>query len=265
MLKARVIPTMLWKDVGLVKGVRFDSWRRTGSVMPAIKVYNTRDVDELILLDIMATREGREPDFKSLEDFAAECFVPLTVGGGIRTLGHIRELLRSGADKVCINTAAYEDPDFIRQASSRFGAQCIVGSIDARRGKDGRYECFHHAGTRASGKEARTWAAELERLGAGEILITSIDRDGTMEGYDIELTRQVAGSVSVPVIASGGAGNYGHMLEVFQAAHVSAVAAASIFHFTEQTPLAAKSFLASRGVLVRNAHVSGSSMREVGR
>ncbi len=252
MLKVRVIPTMLWKGVGLVKGVRFNSWRRTGSVMPAIKVYNTRDVDELIVLDITATNENREPDFKSLEEFAAECFVPLTVGGGVRTLAHIRELLRSGADKVCINTAAYENPEFIREAAGRFGAQCLVVSIDARRSVTGKYLCFHHAGTQAAGVEVSEWAKQLESLGAGEILITSIDRDGTMEGYDLELVNQVTSSVSIPVTASGGAGNYSHMLQAFQESTVSAVAAASIFHFTEQTPLEAKKFLASRGIPVRN-------------
>ncbi len=252
MLKVRVIPTMLWKNVGLVKGLRFNSWRRTGSVMQAIKVYNMRDVDELILVDITATSENREPDFQSLEDFAAECFVPLTVGGGVKTLSHIRQLLRSGADKICINTAAYENPEFIREAASRFGSQCIVGSIDAKRSEDGRYFCYHHSGAQSADVEVVEWARRLEALGAGEILITSIDRDGSMEGYDLDLVRQVTSNVSVPVIASGGAGNYSHMLQVLKETTASAVAAASIFHFTEQTPLEAKNFLASEGVKVRS-------------
>ncbi|MDD5085021.1 MAG: imidazole glycerol phosphate synthase cyclase subunit [Candidatus Omnitrophica bacterium] len=263
MLKVRVIPTLLWKNVGLVKGISFDSWRRVGTIMPAIKVYNTRDVDELIVVDITATNENREPDYDSVEEFSAECFVPLTVGGGIRALEHIRNLLCVGADKVSINSAAYTNPELVSQAANRFGSQCIVASIDAQRMPDGSYECFSHSGTCPAGREPSAWARELERHGAGEILITSIERDGTMQGYDIELIQRVTESVTIPVIASGGAGNYQHMFDAITKAKPSAVAAASIFHFTEQTPLGAKRFLGERNIPVRNIN-SVQSYMDVG-
>ncbi len=253
MLKVRVIPTLLWKDYGLVKGIGFDSWRRVGTVLPAIKVYNTREVDELILVDITATAEAREPDYEFIAEFSAECFVPLAVGGGIRTLEHITRLLLAGADKVSINSAAYETPALITEAANRFGAQCVVASIDARRLPDGRHECVSHSGTRPTGRRPADWAREVEALGAGEILITSIERDGTMQGYDLELIQQVTAVVRIPVIASGGAGNYEHMAAAVQTGKASAVAAASIFHFTQQTPLEAKRHLASQGVPVRHA------------
>lgn len=243
MLKTRIIPTLLWKDFGLVKGVGFDSWRRVGSVLPAIKVYNTREVDELILVDITATSEDREPDYESVAEFSSECFVPLTVGGGIRTLEHITQLLRAGADKVCINTASYDTPELIRAASGRFGAQCIVASVDARILPDGSHQCFKHGGTKSAGITPWEWAAKLEALGAGEILLTSIDRDGTMEGYDLDLLQNVTAAVKIPVIVSGGAGNYNHMLQAVRQGGASAVAAASIFHFTQQTPMEAKLFM----------------------
>lgn len=251
MLKVRVIPTLLWKDYGLVKGVGFDSWRRVGTVLPAIKVYNTREVDELILVDITATGEAREPDYESVAEFSAECFVPLTVGGGIRNLDHITRLLHAGADKVSINSAAHENPTLITEAANRFGAQCIVVSMDARRLPDGRHECFSHSGTKPTGKAPAAWAREVEALGAGEILLTSIERDGTMQGYDLELIQQVTAAVRIPVIASGGAGNYEHMAAAIQSGKASAVAAASLFHFTQQTPLEAKHYLAKLGIPVR--------------
>lgn len=255
MLKVRIIPTLLWKDVGLVKGVGFDSWRRVGSVMPAIKVYNTRQVDELILLDITATEQGREPDYDSVDEFSAECFVPLTVGGGISTIEHVKNLLRAGADKICINSAALDNPELIREASEKFGAQCVVVSIDAKKVAEGRYECFSHSGIKHSGKEVGAWAEEVERLGAGEILITPIELDGTMQGYDLELLKTVTQRVRIPVIASGGAGCYHHMFEAISVGNASAVAAASIYHFTQQTPLEAKEYLASKGVPTRNINV----------
>jgi len=256
MLKVRIIPTLLWKNFGLVKGVGFDSWRRVGPVLPAVKVYNTRDVDELILVDIVATREANEPDYASVQDFADECFVPFTVAGGVRDCRHIQQLLRAGADKICINTEAYQSPTLIAEASRRFGSQCIVASIDARRGQDGHYECLSHSGTRPTGKRPEDWARELERLGAGEILITSIDRDGTMTGYDLELIKRVVDAVQIPVIASGGAGTYQHLVEAVLQGGASAVAAASMFHFTEQTPLGAKTALAAHGIPVRARYLS---------
>lgn len=252
MLKIRVIPTLLWKEVGLVKGVSFDSWRRVGIVLPAVKVYNTREVDELILVEITASSQNRAPDFESLYDISAECFVPLTVGGGIRSIEDVRNLLRAGADKVSINSAAYTNPDLIKTAANRFGTQCIVASIDARRMPDGSHQCFSHAGTKCQEREAGDWAAHLESLGAGEILITSIDLDGTMRGYDLELVQRVSSRVKIPVIASGGAGNYEHMHQAITVSGASAVAAASIFHFTQNTPREAKQYLAGRGIPVRN-------------
>ena len=251
MLKVRVIPTLLWKDFGLVKGVGFDSWRRVGTVLPAVKVYNRREVDELVLVDITATVERQFFDHESLGDIADECFVPLTAGGGVRSGEDVRRLLRSGADKVSVNSAAYASPELVEEAAAEFGVQCVVASIDARRHEDGSHECFSHAGKTATGLSPVAWAREMEMRGAGEILLTSIDRDGTMQGYDLALVEQVAAAVSVPVIASGGAGNFEHMRQAIQEAGASAVAAASIFHFTEQTPLEAKTALAEAGIPVR--------------
>lgn len=251
MPKIRVMPTLLFKDLGLVKGVAFDSWRRVGSAMQAVKVYNMREVDELIYLDITATNQGRPPDFQTVDELADECFMPLTVGGGVRSVEDVRRLLQVGADKVAINTAAVETPELIRKVADRFGAQCVVVSIDARRHADGSYEVYTHSGTVGTGKDPVWLAKEMESLGAGEILLTSIDRDGTMSGYDVELVRRASAAVSIPVIASGGAGTYAHIAEVLQEGKASAVAAASIFHFTEQTPLEAKGYLRAQGFRVR--------------
>lgn len=254
MLKVRIIPTLLWKGVGLVKGVGFDSWRRVGPVLPAIKVYNTRDVDELVLVDIAANSTGEAPDVESVSEFADECFVPFTVGGGVRDTAHVQQLLRAGADKVCINTAAYETPGLITDAARRFGAQCVVVSIDARRSGQG-WRCYSHCGSRERDFGPAEWARRVVDLGAGEILLTSIDRDGTMQGYDLGLIEEVTRCVNVPVIASGGAGNYENMRQAIQDAGASAVAAASMFHFTEQTPARAKEALAAAGIAVRSAYV----------
>jgi cyclase len=251
MLKLRVMPTLLYKDLTLVKGVRFDSWRRIGSLLQAIKVYNMREVDELVFLDISATRTGRPPDFQLVDEFADECFMPLTVGGGVSTVEDIQCLLQVGADKVAINSAAVENPRLIAEGASRFGSQCIVVSIDYRRTGDNKYEVFTHSGTKHTGLHPVQFAKTVELLGAGEILLTSIDRDGTMDGYDVELTKAIASTVDIPVIASGGAGSYAHMASVVKEANVAAVAAASIFHFTEQTPLEAKKFLKNHGIKIR--------------
>jgi len=250
-IKTRIIPILLYKNFTLVKGVRFDSWRRVGSLLQAIKVYRLREVDELIFLDISATQEGRSPDFRLVDDFADECLMPLTVGGGVRKVEDVKTLLRCGADKVAINSAAFEEPEMIREAARKFGSQCIVISIDFKRSADGKHEVFIHSGTKPTGKEPILFAKEVEQLGAGEILLTSIDRDGTMEGYDTELIQAVADAVSIPVIASGGAGSYDHMLEVLVKGKASAVAAASIYHFTQMTPLETKHFLREKGIQVR--------------
>jgi cyclase len=251
MIKVRLIPTLLFKDFGLVKGVSFDSWRRVGSAMQAVKVYNLREVDELIFLDITATLDGRPPDLEAVDELADECFMPLTVGGGVRSLEHVRGLLSVGADKVALNTAAVENPDLIRQIAGQFGSQCVVASIDCKQQANGGYEVWTHAGTRPTGLEPVALAKKLEVLGAGEILLTSIDRDGTMSGYDLALTRQVSQAVSIPLIASGGAGNYEHLAAVLREGQASDVAAASIFHFTQQTPLEAKRYLADAGFPMR--------------
>lgn len=251
MIKVRVIPTLLYKNYTLVKGVKFDSWRRVGSLIQAIKVYNLREVDELFFFDITATEEKRSPDFNLVDDFADECFMPLTVGGGIKTIEDIRRLLLCGADKVAINTQAVLEPAFIKEASVKFGSQCIVVAIDAKRTNNGRYEVFINSGKKATGIDPLTFAREAEKQGAGEILITSIDNDGTMSGYDIELTRQVSQGSGIPVIASGGAGSNQDIFDVLKNGKASSVAAASIFHFTEITPLEVKHFLKDKGIRVR--------------
>ncbi len=250
MLKVRVIPTLLWKQFGLVKGVGFDSWRRVGPVLPAVKVYNKREVDELVLVDIVANQGGGDPDFESIEEFGQDCFVPLTVGGGITRIDQVQRLLRAGADKVAVNSATYAYPELVSEIASRHGVQCVVASVDVR-WQDGNWVCFSHAGQKTTGRDVVAWARELEDRGAGEILVTSIDQDGTMQGYDLALIETVVRAVKVPVIASGGAGNYQHMIDAVKLAGASAVAAASIFHFTEQTPANAKAAMASAGIPIR--------------
>ena len=256
MLKVRVIPTLLWKQFGLVKGVGFDSWRRVGPVLPAVKVYNQREVDELVLVDIVAHQGDDDPDFESIDEFGQDCFVPLTVGGGITRIEQVQRLLRAGADKVAVNTAAYARPELVSEIARRHGAQCVVASIDVR-AQDRGWACFSHAGQQATGREAVAWARELEDRGAGEILITSIERDGTMQGYDLPLIEAVVSAVKIPVIASGGAGNYQHMIDAVKQAGASAVAAASIFHFTEQTPAEAKAAMARAGIPIRHPFQAG--------
>lgn len=251
MLKVRVIPTLLFKDIGLVKCVGFNSWRRVDTVLPAIKVYNMREVDELILLDISASSQNRDPDYKEIEEFSKECFIPFTVGGGIKTLEHIKLLLRSGADKVCINSEAYNNINLIKEASDMFGSQCIVISIDAKLHEDGNYYCYSNCGTICINKRVEDWAKIVEANGAGEILITSIENDGTMKGYDLELIKRITDVVDIPVIASGGAGSYEDMYKAINYSKADAVAAASIFHFTEQTPKCAKNYLGLKGIPVR--------------
>lgn len=250
MLKVRVIPTLLYKSVGLVKGIGFDSWRRVDTVLPAIKVYNMREVDELILLDIDATNEGKEPDYESIKDFSKECFIPLCVGGGICSVDQIKELLRAGADKVSINTAAYTDPGLITKGAALFGSQCIVVSIDCKK-VNGEYHCFSNSGKKDTGVLLEDWVQKAADLGAGEILLTSIELDGTMEGYDLEMIKKASELVNIPVIASGGAGCYEDLYRAVKEGHASAVAAASIWHFTEQTPKEAKEYMHEKGIDVR--------------
>jgi imidazole glycerol-phosphate synthase subunit HisF len=256
MLKVRVIPTLLWKQFGLVKGIGFDSWRRIGPVLPAVKVYNQREVDELILVDIVAHQSSDDLDFESIKEFGQDCFVPLTVGGGIIRIEQVQKLLRAGADKVCVNTSAYSSPELVREIAKRHGTQCVVASIDVRQNPSGRgWMCFSHSGSHPTGREIIAWASEIEDRGAGEILITSIERDGTFEGYDLALIEAVVYAVKIPVIASGGAGNYQHMVDAVKQSGASAVAAASMFHFTEQTPEGAKAAMQKAGIPVRRNYI----------
>ncbi|MCB2182805.1 MAG: imidazole glycerol phosphate synthase cyclase subunit [Desulfobulbaceae bacterium] len=251
MLKIRIMPTLLYRDFELVKGVGFDSWRGVGSAMQAIRVYNMREVDELVFLDITAMQEDRRPDFELIDDLADECFMPLTVGGGVTSLEDVKQLLAVGADKVAMNSQAVHDPELIRAVSHKFGSQCAVVSIDARKEPDGRYQVYTHSGKKPTGLDPVEVAVRAAEYGAGEILLTSIERDGTMEGYDLVLTGRVSDAVSIPVIASGGAGQYEHLYEALQTGKASALAAASIFHFTEQTPLEAKRYLREKNINVR--------------
>lgn len=250
-MKVRVIPTLLLRGTGLVKGRRFDAWRTIGSVTQAVNVYRARDVDELVFLDVGATPAGAGPDLITIEEVAEATTVPLAVGGGIRTVEQVADILRAGAEKVVLNTALHELPSFASSVADSFGSQSLVASIDVRRHEDGEPECFTACGSRATGRDPVSWAVELEQRGVGEILVTSIDRDGTMTGYDVDLIRSVTDAVKVPVIASGGAGTYEHLLEAVERAGAAAVAAASMFHFTEATPDGARQFLSSVGVSVR--------------
>lgn len=251
MLKYRVIPTLLLKDVGLVKGKLFNNERRVGSVLPSIKVYNNREVDELVLFDISATINSRPPDFDTIASITPYCLMPLTVGGGITEVGHIQKLLQLGVDKVAINSAAYNNLKLIEEAASQFGSQCIIACIDVKKDINGKYFCFSKIGTFNQQCDPVAWAKELQRHGAGEILITSIDKDGTMSGYDLDLIQMITSAVNIPVIVSGGAGNPEHIYQAITLGGASAVAAASIFHFTEQTPLSVKEYLAQKGIPVR--------------
>ncbi len=254
MLKIRMMPTLLWKGLGLVKGVGFDSWRRVGPVLPAIKVYNQRDVDELVLFDVQASARGEAPDFESILEFGRQCFVPLTVGGGITDARQVQRMLRGGADKVSLNTALYSDPKLATEIARIHGSQCVVASIDVR-GSAGRWECCALSGTVPTGRDPVQWARTLQDHGAGELIITSIERDGTFKGYDLELIAAVAAAVKIPVIASGGAGEYEHFVEAVRMG-ASAVAAASMFHYTERTPAEAKKHMQAAGLAVRISSLS---------
>jgi cyclase len=251
MLCRRIIPTLLYRDATLVKGQRFDSWRSVGSPQEAIRVYNMREVDELVFLDISATRNRRSPDFELIDEIADDCFAPLAVGGGIRSLADVQGLLAAGADKVVVNTGFIENPELIRAIADKFGSQSLMVSLDARPMASGGWEAVSHSGERPTGRDAVALARRAEEMGAGEILITSIPHDGLMQGYDCALVTAVTGAVSIPVIAAGGAGAYRHFAEVLEASKAQAVAAASMFHFTEQTPLGAKRYLAEKGFPVR--------------
>lgn len=256
MLAKRVIPCLDVHDRQVTRGRQFGraeagELRNVGDPVDLALRYNAQGADELVFFDITASAHGRATMVDVIQQVADQCFMPLTVGGGIRTIEDMRTMLNAGADKVSINSAALADPDLIRQGASRFGSQCIVVSIDAKRVGPDRWEVFSHGGRRPTGREAVAWAREAVAAGAGEIVLNSIDADGTKAGYDIEITRRISESVSVPVVASGGAGTLDHMAEVLLHGKADAVLAASIFHFAEFTVGQVKEFLASKGIPVR--------------
>lgn len=251
MVSKRIIPCLDVKDGRVVKGIQFVNLRDAGDPVEVAKKYSDEGADEITFLDITASHEKRKTMIDVVERTASEVFVPLTVGGGLRTVNDVRELLLAGADKVTINTAAITDPEFVRRASDRFGSQCIVVAIDARRRNSGGWEVFTHGGRNPTGIDAVSWATMMENFGAGEILLTSMDRDGTEDGYDLELTRTISETVGIPVIASGGAGQLQHLLEAVEEGRADAVLCASIFHYGKYSINEAKEFLSEKGVLVR--------------
>jgi imidazole glycerol-phosphate synthase subunit HisF len=253
MLKVRVIPCLDVKNGRVVKGVNFVDLRDAGDPVEAARAYDAAGADELCFLDIAASAENRGTLLDLASRTAEQCFMPLTVGGGVRTSEDVRALLLAGADKVSFNTAAVADPDVVSAAAALFGAQCIVVAIDAKAVAEGEWEIFTHGGSRPTGIDAVAFAREMERRGAGEILLTSMDRDGTKAGYDLALTRRVADAVGIPVIASGGVGTLEHLVEGVTEGHASAVLAASIFHFGTHSIAEAKTRLAEAGVPVRPA------------
>ena len=251
MLATRVIPCLDVSNGRVVKGINFVDLVDAGDPVEQAKVYNDAGADELCFLDITASHEGRDTIYDVVRRTAAECFMPLTVGGGVRTVDDYRTLLLAGADKVSVNSSAVKDPDLLARAASRFGSQCVVLAIDARRNDTGTFEVFTHGGRTPTGIDAIEWAKDGARRGAGEILLTSMDADGTKDGFDLELTKAVSQAVSIPVIASGGAGNADHMADAVIDGHASAVLAASIFHFGELTVDEVKSVMQNRGIAVR--------------
>lgn len=258
-LARRIIPCLDVDAGRVVKGVRFVDIRDAGDPVEVARRYDEAGADEITFLDITASHEGRDTTLHTVARMAEAVFIPLTVGGGVRTLDDIKALLRAGADKVSINSAAVSDPELVRRAAERFGSQCIVVAIDAKRvsaaGEAARWEVFTHGGRRGTGLDAVAWAQRVAALGAGEILLTSMDRDGTRDGFDLELTRAVSDAVAVPVIASGGVGGLQHLVDGVQKGGADAVLAASIFHFGEYSVTEAKAFMAAQGVEVRSVSV----------
>ena len=251
MLKTRIIPCLDVADGRVVKGVNFVDLRDAGDPVEAARAYDAAGADELCFLDIHATHENRGTMFDLVTRTAEACFMPLTVGGGVRSHRDVRALLLAGADKVSFNSAAVADPDVVAEAAARFGSQCIVVAIDARTVAPGRWEIFTHGGRRATGVDAVEFARRVEERGAGEILLTSMDRDGTRDGFNIPLTRAVADAVGIPVIASGGVGRLDHLVEGVTGGHAAAVLAASVFHFGTFTIGQAKAHMAAAGIAVR--------------
>ena len=253
-LSKRIIPCLDVDKGRVVRGVQFVDIRDAGDPVEVARRYNEQGADEITFLDITASHEGRDTTLETVERMAGEVFIPLTVGGGVREIMDIRNLLNAGADKVAINSAAIFNPDFVGEAAQRFGRQCIVVAIDAKQvewGEHPRWEIFTHGGRKPTGIDAIDWAKQMANLGAGEILLTSMDRDGTKNGFDLDLTSRVSDSISVPVIASGGVGNLQHLADGVTLGKADAVLAASIFHFSEYSVLEAKQFMAEQGINVR--------------
>ena len=251
MLAKRIIPCLDVRDGRVVKGVNFVNIRDAGDPVELATYYSNQGADEIVFLDITATSDARDTVADVVERTAAQVFVPLTVGGGIRTLEDFQRLLRAGADKISVNSAAVKDPTLISRAAERFGSQCVVLAIDARKRENGTYEVVVAGGRTPTGLDAVEWAREGERLGAGEILLTSMDADGTKAGFDLEMTKAVADAVSIPVIASGGCGSLEHFSEVFEKTNCDAALAASLFHFGELTVPQVKEYLAQKNIPVR--------------
>ncbi len=251
MLKVRIIPCLDVKDGRVVKGVNFVDLRDAGDPVEQARLYDAQGADELCFLDISASSDNRDTLYDVVAKVAEQCFMPLTVGGGVRALDDIRKLLLAGADKVSINTAAVKRPEFVREASEKFGSQCIVVAIDAKSVAEDKFEIFTHGGRNATGLDAVEWARRMENYGAGEILLTSMDRDGTAKGFNIPLTRAIADAVKIPVIASGGVGTLQHLVEGVRDGHASAVLAASIFHYGAYTVAQAKAALGAANIPVR--------------
>jgi len=252
-LKVRVIPCLDVKDGRVVKGVNFVNLRDAGDPVEQAALYDAAGADELTFLDITASSDARDTLFDVVARTAERCFMPLTVGGGVRAVEDVRKLLLAGADKASINTAAVNRPEFVREAAEKFGSQCIVVAIDARATAPGKWEVFTHGGRNGTGLDAVEWARRMAEYGAGEILLTSMDRDGTEKGFDLALTRAVSDAVRVPVIASGGVGNLDHFVEGVRQGHASAVLAASIFHFGRYSIAEAKAHMAAAGLPMRLA------------
>jgi cyclase len=250
-LKIRIIPCLDVKDGRVVKGVNFVDLKDAGDPVEQARLYDAAGADELCFLDITASSDNRDTLYDVVSRTAEQCFMPLTVGGGVRTVEDIRKLLLAGADKVSINTAAVKTPEFVREAAEKFGNQCIVVALDAKQVSPGKFEIFTHGGRNATGIDAIAWAKRMTSYGAGEILLTSMDRDGTRGGYDLPLTRAIADAVNVPIIASGGVGTLDHLVAGVREGHASAVLAASIFHFGEYTLRQAKEHLRAAGIPVR--------------
>lgn len=251
MLSKRIIPCLDVKDGRVVKGVNFVNLRDAGDPVEIAKKYSDEGADEICFLDITASNEERETMIDVVERTAAQVFVPLTVGGGVRTLNDVRQILLAGADKVSINTAAVKNPDFVKEAADKFGSQCIVVAIDARSVGDSKWEVFTHGGRNPTGIDAVQWAQKMEDYGAGEILLTSMDKDGTKSGYDLPLTKTISRNLRIPIIASGGAGNLEHLSDGVKLGEADAVLVASIFHYGEYTIKEAKEFLSANGIPVR--------------